>query len=141
MVRAGSSPASATIHKTMRILVTLIFLILLSSCSLQHINRQPCPAYVENAIPAGTYDYSGPYECGVWYENKYCWIWSSTSKEDALELWTRITGRPMYFEIQGGFRYTVKAQDGYNYYFWRFDSSEYIVTAERPRKDWDRIPL
>jgi hypothetical protein len=96
---------------------------------------------VENAVPAGTYDYNGPYECGVWYENRYCWVWSSTNKDDALDLWNRITGRPMYFEIQGSFRYSVTAKDGFKYYFWRYESTEYIVTAERPRKDWNTVPI
>jgi len=92
-------------------------------------------------VPAGTYDYNGPYECGVWYENRYCWVWSSTNKDDALDLWNRITGRPMYFEIQGSFRYSVTAKDGFKYYFWRYESTEYIVTAERPRKDWNTVPI
>lgn len=110
-----------------------------------------CPAYVQDAVPAGTYDYNGPYECSTWYENRYGWIWSSDSKDDALTLWADISGRPMYFENTEEFRFSVTAKDGFMYSFFalmeadsRTDNSshlQYYITTSRPKEDWDKIPI
>ncbi len=123
-------------------------LLFFSSC---YIQREPCPAYVNDAVPAGTYDYNGPYECSRWYEHRYGWIWSSDSKDDALYLWWEITQRPMYFEQDGEFRFTVRSDDQFEYNFFALiegDSwqdtighMQYYITTDRARKYWDKVPL
>ena len=113
--------------------------ILLSSC---YAGKELCPAYVQDPIPAGTYDYNAPYECSRWYETRYAYVWSSDNKQDALNLWADISGRPMYFEMQGQFRYSVKASDGYTYVLWGWgDTDQYYITLDRPRNEWDKVPV
>lgn len=120
-------------------------LLLLGSCVF---SKPACPAYVIDPIQPGEYDYNGPYECSKWYEHRYGWMWSSYSKNDALELWATISNRPMYFEQTGEFRFTVIADDGFTYNFFALiypadadNLTEYYITTDRPRRDWDKIPL
>jgi len=101
----------------MKVFYPFIFLILLTSCSLQYMHRQRCPAYVDNFIPHGTYD-PNHIECSVWYEWLDSFWWYTTDKTDALELWAEISKRPMYFNMTQEFRFSVKADDGYTYHFW-----------------------
>ncbi len=121
---------------------------MLSGC---YLNRELCPAYVHDPVPAGTYNYNGPYECSTWYESRYGWMWSTDLKDDALQLWANISGRPMYFELEGRFRYTVKAKDGFKYNFWRYKERDfwtesaphwqYYISVQRPRSEWNSVPL
>lgn len=106
---------------------------------------------MQDPVQPGDYDYNGPYECSTWYEHRYGWMWSSDCKDDALALWSEITNRPMYFEIDGEFRYTVTAQDGFQYNFFSFNEAgfwgdtightQYYISTDRDRKYWDKIPL
>lgn len=90
--------------------------LLLTSC---YIHRAPCPAYVdENYVRFGAYEFSDPVECSTWYESPDEYYWISDSKSAALQLWAEISARPMDFEIDGEFKYTVTSKDGYKYYFW-----------------------
>lgn len=36
--------------------------------------------------------------------------------------WVEISARPMDFKIDGEFRYSIKARDGYQYYFWNIQA-------------------
>lgn len=62
-------------------------------------------------------------ECSTWYESPDEYVWITDSKSAALQLWTEISARPMEFEMEQPFRYSVTAQDGHKYYFWSFWSS------------------
>lgn len=125
-----------------------IIALFLCSC---YVQRPPCPAYVDNAVPAGTYDYNGPYECSRWYEHRYGWMWASTDKNDALDLWWRISARPMDFKQDGEFRFTVTADDGFVYSFWRYNEArfvgdtlgqwQYIISTDRDKKYWKNVPI
>lgn len=83
-----------------------------------------CPAYAENFVPANTYD-PNHVECSVWYEWYSGYFWSSYDKLEALDLWAKISKRPMYYEGLGIFRYSVKADDGFVYYFWNMEAGYY----------------
>ena len=96
-------------------------LFFLTSC---YFHKAPCPAYVDaDYIQHGTYDYNAPIECSTWYEDPYGWMWVTESKAQALIKWTEISARPMDFNIDGEFRYSVKAADDYQYYFWSLRGS------------------
>ena len=117
-----------------------IIVLLFCSCYTQ----QPCPAYVEDAYQPGEYSYNGPFECSRWYEHRFGWTWSSNDKNDALDLWWRITARPMDLKQDGPFRFTVTAEDGFIYSFWRYEEMgqwQYIINTDRDRKYWKTIPL
>jgi hypothetical protein len=45
-------------------------------------------------------------------------MWVTDSKSQALMKWYEISARQMEFEIDGEFRYSVTASDGYKYHFW-----------------------
>ena len=81
-------------------------------------------------------------------------MWVSDSKSAALMLWAEITARPMDFNIDGEFRYTVTASDGYKYYFWNMYSYpinnqdpyasagwQYIISVDKPTEDRRSIDL
>ena len=111
-----------------------------------YVNRPLCPAYVDsNYKKYGTYSLSEPVECSVWYENPYSFWWSTDSKSAALLKWNEITARPMDFYIQGQFRYSIRASDGYKYYFWNYvyddGTAQYHITVEKPKEDLNRIDI
>lgn len=83
-----------------------------------------CPAYASNVVPQYTYD-PNAMECSTWYEWYDSYFWYTYDKQDALDLWTEISKRPMYFEGLGVFRYTVRADDGNKYYFWNLPECMY----------------
>lgn len=69
-------------------------------------------------------------------------MWSTNIKEDALEKWYEISARPMYFEIDGEFIYTVRAKDGYEYTFWNMVVPEqYYITVLKKDEDIDTVGL
>lgn len=125
-----------------------VIAVLLSSC---YTLREPCPAYVTNPVQPGEYDYNGPYECSTWYEHRYGWTWSSNDKSDALDLWWKITARPMDFKQDGPFRFSVTADDGFVYSFWRYETArfpsdsiggwQYIINTDRDKKYWKNVPI
>lgn len=57
----------------------------------------------------------------------------------------------MDFKIDGEFRFTVTASDGYKYYFWSIYATEintgfgdnadwqYIISVYKPREDWNSV--
>ena len=51
----------------------------------------------------------------------------------------------MDFNIQGRFRYNIRASDGYQYYFWNWTyddgTAEYHITVEKPKEDLNRIDI
>lgn len=125
---------------------------LLSSC---YIHRAPCPAYVDaNYKEHGSYKYSDPLECSTWYEDPYSYMWVTDSKSQALMKWYEISARQMEFEIDGEFRYSVTASDGYKYHFWSMYSTpintkdpyapegyQYIITVYKAPEDRRSIDL
>ena len=133
------------IRRTNQILALPTFVgaaLLLISCG---VSQPLCPAYIDNYVPAGTYDYNQPYECGLWYEDRYGFWWVSDSKLDALDVWAEISARPMYFDMDQEFRFSVSAADGFEYSFWSMwmgpDTYDYYITAARPRSDWNKVPI
>lgn len=86
-----------------------------------------------------------PMTCSTWYEDPYGYMWSTDSKSMALMKWTEISGRPMEFEADTNFRYSVTASDGYTYYFWGWVMSEdywhYYISVYKPKEDMSIIDL
>jgi hypothetical protein len=102
----------------------------------------------------GQYKFSDPLECSTWYESPDDYLWVTDSKSAALMKWAEITARPMDFNIDGKFRYTVTASDGYKYYFWNMYSYpinsqdpyapagwQYIISVDKPAEDRRAIDL
>ncbi len=123
--------------------ISIGYALLLTGC---YVGKPLCPAYVDsNYIEYGEYEWNAPLECSTWYEDPYGYMWVTTSKADALIKWSEITARPMEFEIQGEFRYSVTAADGYKYFFWNMyttpDQCNYYVTVNKSVDEIQRIDL
>lgn len=119
----------------------IAYALLFGGCYLT--SPELCPAYVdEDYIKYGEYDFNADLACSTWYEDPWGYMWSTDIKDDALQKWYEISARPMYFEIDGVFRYSVKATDGYEYVFWNIDVPEqYYITVLKHKKDIDRVNL
>lgn len=81
-------------------------------------------------------------------------MWVTTSKSQALMKWYEISARSMEFEIDGEFRYSVTAKDGYKYHFWSMYTHpintkdpyapvgyQYIISVYKAAKDRRSIDL
>lgn len=119
----------------------IAYALLFGGCYLN--SPKLCPAYVDkDYIQYGKYNWNEPLACSTWYEDPYGYMWSTDIKENALEKWYEISARPMYFEIDGEFIYTVRAKDGYEYTFWNMVVPEqYYITVLKKDEDIDTVGL
>jgi len=66
-------------------------------------------------------------------------MWVTDSKSQALMKWYEISARQMEFEIDGEFRYSVTAKDGYKYHFWSMYSRPFNSTDPSAISDYQYV--